>query len=131
MASHHFPGYEYDIFISYRHNDNVYDGWVSEFVEKLSKELVATVKDKLTVFFDENPEDGLIESHQVDHTIISKIKALIFIPIVSQTYCDTKGYAWNNEFLLFNKTCFGGSVWKGNNASEWQCCKPDTSCEDT
>ena len=97
------PGYEYDIFISYRHNDNQYDGWVSEFVEKLRKELVATVKDKLTVFFDENPEDGLLESHHVDHTISSKIKALIFIPIVSQTYCDTKSFAWNNEFLLFSK----------------------------
>jgi hypothetical protein len=98
------PGYEYDIFISYRHNDNAYDGWVSEFVEKLHKELVATVKDKLTVFFDENPEDGLMESHHVDHTISAKIKTLIFIPIVSQTYCDPKGFAWNNEFMLFNKT---------------------------
>ncbi len=98
-----FPGFEYDIFISYRHNDNAYDGWVSEFVENLRKELVATVKDKLTLFFDENPEDGLMESHNVDHTIASKIKALIFIPIVSQTYCDPKGFAWNNEFLLFNK----------------------------
>jgi hypothetical protein len=55
-----FPGFEYDIFVSYRHNDNAYDGWVSEFVENLRKELVATVKDKLTVFFDENPEDGLM-----------------------------------------------------------------------
>jgi hypothetical protein len=99
-----FPGYEYDIFISYRHNDNAYDGWVSEFVENLRKELVATIKDKLTVFFDENPEDGLMESHNVDHTIASKIKALIFIPIVSQTYCDTKSFAWNYEFLLFNKS---------------------------
>ena len=79
-------GFEYDIFISYRHNDNAYDGWVSEFVEKLRKELVATVKDKLTVFFDENPVDGLAESHHVDHSISSKLKALIFIPIVSQTY---------------------------------------------
>ncbi|CAN5577232.1 hypothetical protein BH10BAC4_BH10BAC4_14680 [soil metagenome] len=97
------PGFEYDIFISYRHNDNAYDAWVSEFVEKLRRELVATVKDKLTVFFDANPEDGLKESHLVDHTISSKIKALIFIPIVSQTYCDTKSFAWNNEFLLFSK----------------------------
>lgn len=97
------PGYEYDIFISYRHNDNQYDGWVSEFVEKLRRELVATVKDKLTVFFDENPADGLMESHHVDHTIAAKIKALIFIPIVSQTYCDTKSFAWNQEFLLFSK----------------------------
>jgi len=101
------PGYEYDIFISYRHNDNQYDGWVTEFVEKLRRELVATVKDKLTVFFDENPEDGLLESHHVDHTISSKIKALIFIPIVSQTYCDTKSFAWTNEFLLFSKAATG------------------------
>ena len=101
------PGFEYDIFISYRHNDNAYDGWVSEFVEKLRKELVATVKDKLTLFFDENPSDGLLESHHVDHTISSKIKALIFIPIISQTYCDTKSFAWNNEFLLFSKAALG------------------------
>lgn len=98
-----FSGYEYDIFVSYRHNDNQYDGWVTEFVEKLRRELVATVKEKLTIFFDENPEDGLLESHHVDHTITSKIKALIFIPIVSQTYCDTKSFAWNQEFLAFSK----------------------------
>lgn len=98
-----FPGFEYDIFISYRHNDNAYDGWVTEFVENLRKELVATVKDKLTVFFDENSGDGLMESHIVDHTIASKIKALIFIPIISQTYCDTSSFAWNQEFLFFNK----------------------------
>lgn len=97
------PGFEYDIFISYRHNDNQYDGWVSEFVEKLRRELVATVKDRLSVYFDENPEDGLLESHHVDHTISNKIKALIFIPIISQTYCDVKSFAWNNEFLLFSK----------------------------
>jgi hypothetical protein len=29
------PGYEYDIFISYRQKDNKYDGWVTEFVENL------------------------------------------------------------------------------------------------
>jgi len=97
------PGYEYDIFISYRHNDNAYDGWVSEFVEKLRRELVATVKDKLTIYFDENPIDGLQKSHQVDQSISSKINALIFIPIVSQTYCDTNSFAWNSEFLAFSK----------------------------
>ena len=97
------PGYEYDIFISYRHNDNAYDGWVSEFVEKLRRELVATVKDKLTIFFDENPLDGLQNTHQVGESISSKINALIFIPIVSQTYCDTSSFAWNHEFLAFSK----------------------------
>jgi hypothetical protein len=98
-----FPGFEYDIFISYRHNDNAYDGWVTEFVENLRKELVATMKDKVTVFYDDNPDDGLNESHNVDHTIATKIRAMIFIPIISQTYCDTNSFAWNQEFLLFNK----------------------------
>ena len=28
-------GYEYDIFINYRQNDNKYDGWVTEFVDKI------------------------------------------------------------------------------------------------
>lgn len=94
-------GFEYDIFVSYRHNDNEYDGWVTEFVEKLRQELNATIKDKLTVFFDENPEDGLLETHQVDASISSKIKSLLFIPIVSQTYCDTSSFAWQQEFVAF------------------------------
>lgn len=95
------PGYEFDIFISYRHNDNKYDGWVTEFVEKLRQELDATLKDKLSIFFDENPGDGLHESHQVDQSIQNKIKCLLFIPIISQTYCDTKSFAWNYEFKAF------------------------------
>jgi len=41
MASF-IPGNEYDIFISYRPNDNKYDSWVTEFIANLSKELVAT-----------------------------------------------------------------------------------------
>ena len=95
------PGYEYDIFISYRHNDNKYDGWVTEFVEKLSQELNATVKDKLTIFFDKNPKEGLQETHHVDQSINEKIKTLIFIPIVSQTYCDITSFAWKDEFKVF------------------------------
>lgn len=94
-------GFEYDIFVSYRHNDNKYDGWVTEFVEKLRQELDATIKDKLSVFFDENPHDGLLETHQVDSTISSKIKSLLFIPIISQTYCDTESFAWSQEFMTF------------------------------
>lgn len=37
-------GYNYDIFISYRQKDNKYDGWVTEFVDNLKKELEATSK---------------------------------------------------------------------------------------
>jgi len=29
------PGYEYDIFVSYRQKDNKYDGWVTWFVEAI------------------------------------------------------------------------------------------------
>lgn len=94
-------GYEYDIFVSYRHNDNKYDGWVSEFVEKLKQELDATLKDKLTVYFDKNPQEGLLDTHQVHESLQEKIKSLIFIPIVSQTYCDVNSFAWKNEFLTF------------------------------
>lgn len=95
------PGFEYDIFVSYRHNDNKYDGWVTEFVEKLNQELDATLKDKLSIFFDKNPQEGLHESHQVDESITNKIKTLIFIPIISQTYCDTNSFAWKQEFKIF------------------------------
>ena len=95
------PGFEYDIFVSYRHNDNKYDGWVTEFVEKLNQELDATLKDKLSIFFDKNPQEGLRESHQVGESITNKIKAMIFIPIISQTYCDTNSFAWKQEFKVF------------------------------
>jgi hypothetical protein len=95
------PGFEYDIFVSYRHNDNKYDGWVTEFVEKLNQELNATLKDKVSIFFDRNPTEGLGESHQVDASITNKIKALIFIPIISQTYCDVNSFAWKQEFKIF------------------------------
>ena len=57
------PRYEYDIFISYRQNDNKYDQWVSDFVHNLSLELVATLKDRLSIYFDANPEDGIRETH--------------------------------------------------------------------
>ena len=99
------PDYEYDIFVSYRQNDNKYDGWVTEFVANLTKELKATVKQKVSIYFDENPKDGLLETHQVDASLEKKLKALIFIPIISQTYCDPNSFAWQQEFAAFNKIC--------------------------
>ena len=38
------PGYEYDIFISYRQKDNKHDGWVTEFVNNLKGELESILK---------------------------------------------------------------------------------------
>lgn len=97
------PGYEYDIFISYRQNDNRYDGWVRDFVSNLKFELEATVKGKVSIYFDENPIDGLLEGQNVDASLLPKLHALIFMPIVSQTYCDTESFAWSQEFLPFLK----------------------------
>jgi len=97
------PGYEYDIFISYRHKDNKYDGWVSEFVNNLKKEIAATFKEELSVYFDANPQDGLLETQHVDKSLEGKLKCLIFIPILSQTYCDPNSFAWKHEFCAFNK----------------------------
>jgi len=96
------PGYNYDIFISYRQNDNKYDGWVTEFVDNLNKELEANIKDKISVYFDINPHDGLLETHSVDQSLEDKLKCLIFIPIISRTYCDPKSFAWQHEFVAFN-----------------------------
>lgn len=94
------PGYEYDIFISYRQNDNR-SGWVSEFVAGLQEELASAIKYPVSVYFDTNPHDGLLETHSVDRTLEGKLKCLIFIPVLSQTYCDMTSYAWNSEFLAF------------------------------
>jgi len=95
------PGYEYDIFISYRQKDNKGERWVSKFVETLKTELESTFKEDISVYFDANPHDRLQETHNVDKSLEGKLKCLIFIPILSQTYCDTKSYAWQYEFLAF------------------------------
>lgn len=99
-------GFEYDIFISYRHNDNR-SGWVTEFVAALQEELAATIKEPVSVYFDTNPHDGLLETHNVDKSLEGKLKCLIFIPILSQTYCDPKSFAWQHEYCAFNKLAQG------------------------
>ncbi len=116
-------GYEYDIFVSYRHKDNrtalgslpatgyqVSNGWVTDFIEELKRELESTLKDDLSIYFDSNPIDGLLESHNVDKSLQGKLKTVIFIPILSQIYCDTKSFAWQNEFCAFNKMALQDSL---------------------
>jgi TolB-like protein len=96
-------GYNYDIFISYRQKDNKGDRWVSEFVEALKTELESTFKEEISVYFDNNPHDGLLETHDVDASLKEKLKCLVFIPIISRTYCDPKSFAWEHEFKAFVK----------------------------
>ncbi len=111
-------GFEYDIFISYRHKDNKYDGWVTEFVTNLKKEIGATFKEDISIYFDSNPYDGLLETHSVDKSLEAKLKSVVFIPIISQTYCDTKSFAWQHEFCVFNRLAkkdqFGRDIRLGN-----------------
>ena len=95
------PGYEYDIFISYRQKDNKYDGWVTDFVNNLKSELEATFKEEISVYFDINPHDGLLDTYDVDASLKDKLKCLVFIPIISRTYCDPKSFAWEHEFKAF------------------------------
>ncbi len=94
-------GYNYDIFISYRQKDNKGDRWVSEFVEAMKTELESTFKEEISVYFDGNPHDGLLETHDVDASLKEKLKCLIFIPVISRTYCDPKSFAWEHEFKAF------------------------------
>jgi TolB-like protein len=94
-------GFNYDIFISYRQKDNKHDGWVTEFVDNLKGELESTFKEDVSVYFDINPHDGLLETHDVDASLKEKLKCLVFIPIISRTYCDPKSFAWEREFKAF------------------------------
>jgi hypothetical protein len=95
------PGFEYDIFISYRQKDNKNDGWVTTFVNHLKGELESTFKEEISVYFDINPHDGLLETHDVDASLKEKLKCLVFIPIISRTYCDPNSFAWEHEFKAF------------------------------
>ncbi len=104
------PGFEYDIFISYRQKDNKYDGWVTGFVDHLKREIEATFKEDISIYFDENPYDGLRETYDVDKSLEIKLKSLIFIPVISRTYCDPNSFAWQNEFVAFNKMASADSI---------------------
>lgn len=100
------PDFEYDIYISYRANDNKYlpsfsgskagGGWVTELVDKLKQELEATLKDKLTIHFDRSPDEKPNSESK-----LTPLKSLIFIPVISQTYCDNNSLVWKEEFQKF------------------------------
>ncbi len=74
---------------------------MSEFVDALKDELESTFKEEISVYFDINPHNGLLETHDVDASLKEKLKCLVFIPIVSRTYCDPRSFAWEHEFKAF------------------------------
>jgi TolB-like protein len=97
------PGYRYDVFISYRQKDNRASSWVTQFVHNLRAELASTFKEDIHIYFDENSTDGIHDIHQVKRSVDDKLKCLVFIPLISQTYCDPKSFAWKHEFCAFNQ----------------------------
>ncbi len=54
------PGFEYDIFISYRQKDNKGDHWVTEFVNALKAELDATFKEEISIYFNAKKDIHLL-----------------------------------------------------------------------
>src|SRR5258705_1428317 len=107
-------GFEYDIFISYRQKDKKSEHCVTEFVNALKIELEATFKEDISIYFDENPHDGIHENYDVDDSLREKLKCLVFIPVISRTYCDSKSFAWVHEFKAFlsqaSKDAYGFKV---------------------
>jgi hypothetical protein len=73
-------GDNYDIFISYRQKDNKHDGWITEFVKNLKGELESTFKEEISVYFDINPHDGLLDTRDVDVSLKEKLKYLPIEP---------------------------------------------------
>ena len=95
------PDFEYDIFISYRHNANLPDGWVTEFVTLLQEELAGNIKGNISIYFDKDHKDGLGDNHLVGPSLAHRLRSLILIPVISRTYCDTERFSWQHEFLPF------------------------------
>ena len=58
--------------------------------------------------------DGLMETRDVDEPLRIKLNRHIFIPLVAQTSCDPKSFAWKYRFLAFKKNAsteqFGQNV---------------------
>jgi len=124
------PDFEYDLYFSYRANDNKYlpsvtktkagGGWITELVEKLRQELEATLKDKLSIHFERSPDENP-EGRAPSSSEGKKIKSLIFIPIISQTYCDSISPVWLEEFNQFKAETetdrLGRNIKLGNGSS--------------
>jgi TolB-like protein/Tfp pilus assembly protein PilF len=100
------PGFEYDIFVSYRSKDNRGDRWVSKFVESLQEELDSTFKEEISIYFDEK-QDETRETGLSDVSPGEKLKCAVFIPVISNTYCDTRSLTWENEFRAFASLASG------------------------
>src|SRR3990172_7293606 len=94
------PSYKFDVYISYRHSDSVRE-WVMEFIEKLQQELDASLKDRLSVYVDKRGVGNEIDSDSFKKERTENLRSLIFIPVLSNTYCDSSKFNWEEEFMQF------------------------------
>jgi hypothetical protein len=82
------PGYENDIFISYRQKDNKGDRWVSEFVDALKTDLESTFKEEISVYFDINPHDARLLV-KIRKSFLLQVHSLSLT--LSLLFCTPKG----------------------------------------
>ena len=102
------PGREYEIFISYRKKENKCEREVCEFVKDLKTGFESTFKEEISVYFDINPRDGLLETPDAGDSHKEKLKCVVFNPIISRTYCDPNSFEREHEFKAFVKQASGG-----------------------
>ncbi|MBL4655684.1 MAG: hypothetical protein JKY33_07670, partial [Bacteroidia bacterium] len=96
------PAYQFDVFVSYRHNEAILE-WVKEFSSKLQQELDTTLKENLSIYYYNIETEGNLAYQEMEQAITEKLKAVIFIPIISTGYCDPKKDAWLKEFMTFKQ----------------------------
>ena len=53
----------------------------SEFVNALKTELESTFKEDISIYFDENQYDGLLETHDVDASLKDKLRFLVLFQL--------------------------------------------------
>jgi hypothetical protein len=66
---------------------------ITEFIDNLYKEQETNLKNKIFVYFEAKPCDDKLETNSVYRSLEHKIMCLIFIPIISGTFCDSKSFA--------------------------------------
>ncbi len=74
---------------------------MSEFVEALKDELDSTFKEEISIYFDVNAHDELSGIQNTDAALKDRLKCVVFIPVISYTYCDPKSSVWQHEFKTF------------------------------
>jgi len=57
-----------------------------------------------------------LEKHDVNASLKVKLKCLVFIPVIYQTYSDIKSFVWEYVFCVFNKLSAKlvdpGNIWR-------------------